>query len=218
MKRDPDVIALIACLDRLADDTLAAFRANPGTFTMCSASLQLESDEDDDVAPARRSKNKGNGFRRGTSDHRGNSGPSSSAVVHLIPNKDNNCFFNSALALVVSAFDGQPFPEIQTPAAHAFFTAAGILQDAMLTNAPLPPHVLVRSIYLNLCFLLYISESSSLYHHQTFNLSAESDTSNSTFLRHFAQIERHLRMPLWKLEMSFFGTLPCLVGDLRWER
>lgn len=146
MKRDPDVIALIACLDRLADDTLAAFRANPGTFTMCSASLQLESDEDDDVAPARISKNKGTGFRRGTGEHRGNSGPSSSAVVHLIPNKDNNCFFNSALALVVSAFDGQPFPEIQTPAAHAFFTAAGILQDAMLTNAPLPPHVLVRSI------------------------------------------------------------------------
>eukprot|EP00903_Cladosiphon_okamuranus_P017862 g16438.t1 len=61
-----------------------------------------------------------------------------------MPNKDTNCFFNSAVALVLAVLDDQPLPSSSecTPAAAAFFAAEELARDSMFTTEPLPDHVL----------------------------------------------------------------------------
>lgn len=72
-------------------------------------------------------------------------------VAHLIANSNNNCFFNSALALGLAAWDGQQLPPSSagTPAAESFFSALQLLTDSMFDGSALPDHIVVSSyIYI----------------------------------------------------------------------
>ncbi|CAB1101098.1 unnamed protein product [Ectocarpus sp. CCAP 1310/34] len=64
-------------------------------------------------------------------------------ITHLIPNENNNCFFNSALALALAAWDGQPLPHAPagTPAAGSFFAALQLLRDSMFNGCDLSPNI-----------------------------------------------------------------------------
>lgn len=158
--RDADVVALIECLQRLDRKTLEIFTEEWWTFAPATASLLVESDDedgniDDDHVPGGR-KGKGKGKRGssrqtpgGSAFGRHGNGDTNITIpaVRLMPNKDNNCFFNSAVALVVAAFDNQPLPPSLecTPAAAAFFAAVEVARDAMFTTEPLQNYVLVRA-------------------------------------------------------------------------
>ena len=152
-KRDADLLALIDCLNRLAKDTLAAFRTDPGTFTACAIQLQLEDDDDDfsstegQGAPSQRGRGSAAGSMSQKAADQGEAAPPSLSV-RLIPNNSNNCFFNAALALVIAVFDNQPIPAAGcTPAATAFFSAVELVRDSMFSDNPLPQHVLVRRAF-----------------------------------------------------------------------
>lgn len=157
--RDADIVALIECLQRLERETLEKFTKEWWTFAPATASLLLGSDDeegdiDNEYVPAG-NKRKWISKNRSSRDNpsrpargrRGN-GDADIAIpaLRLMPNKDNNCFFNSAVALVLAAFDNQPLPPSSecTPAAAAFFAAVELARDSMFTTELLQDHVLVR--------------------------------------------------------------------------
>ena len=123
---DRDVLVIIAYFRRLEKETLNLFLKNASTFTPASASLIAAADEG--PAPS------GPSTRRRTGRH----GPGATRrEAHLIANSDNNCFFNSALALGLAAWDGQPPPPSTavTPAAASFFSVVQLLRDSMFDGS-----------------------------------------------------------------------------------
>ena len=140
--RNQDVVALIGFVQRLNEASISAFNSHPSTFTPTSASLPLDSDDSDEHGSTTTSTPRGT--RRARS-HRSQH-PSPTPSVYLIPNRDNNCFLNAALGLVLAAFDGQSLPDSSncTPAAAAFFSALVIIIDNMFEGNPPQQHVLVR--------------------------------------------------------------------------
>ncbi|CAM9627955.1 unnamed protein product [Hapterophycus canaliculatus] len=130
--RNQDVVAIVSYLRRLDGASLALFLETPATFTPASASL----DAVDDVGPKTSKKQR----RKITGRHgRG----ATRRVAHLIPNDDNNCFFNSALALSLAGWDAQILtdPSKGTPAASTFFSALQLLRDCMFDGSAVPPNV-----------------------------------------------------------------------------
>ncbi|CAB1112809.1 unnamed protein product [Ectocarpus sp. CCAP 1310/34] len=92
---DRDILAIINYLHRLDKETLKVFLQDASRFTPASASLDAATDEG--PTPSRTQR------RRTTGRH----GPGATRrVAHLIANSNNNCFFNSALALGLAAWDG----------------------------------------------------------------------------------------------------------------
>eukprot|EP00752_Nemacystus_decipiens_P017326 g15522.t1 len=130
---DKDILALVNYLEQLDRETLRLFLDNPSTFTPASATV-------DALA------GKGLGTRNyGPSRTMGRHGRGATRrVAHLIANNNNNCFFNSALALGLAAWDGQPLPPSPagTPAAGSFFEAVQLLRDFMFDGSPLQDNVL----------------------------------------------------------------------------
>ena len=134
---DRDILAIINYLHRLDKETLKLFLQDASRFTPASASLDAATDEG--PTPSRSQR------RRTTGRH----GPGATRrVAHLIANSSNNCFFNSALALGLAAWDGQQLPPSSagTPAARSFFSALQLLRDFMFDGSALPDHIVV-SLY-----------------------------------------------------------------------
>ncbi|CAB1108780.1 unnamed protein product [Ectocarpus sp. CCAP 1310/34] len=129
---DRDILAIINYLHRLDKETLKVFLQDASRFTPASASLDAATDEG--PTPSRTQR------RRTTGRH----GPGATRrVAHLIANSNNNCFFNSALALGLAAWDGQQLPPSSagTPAAGSFFSALQLLRDSMFDGSALPDHI-----------------------------------------------------------------------------
>ncbi|CAB1112810.1 unnamed protein product [Ectocarpus sp. CCAP 1310/34] len=132
----PDILGIINYLHRLGKETLKLFPQDASTFTPASASLDAATDEG--PTSSRRQR------RRTTGRH----GPGAARrVAHLIANSNNNCFFNSALALGLAAWDGQQLPPSSagTPAAGSFFSALQLLRDCMFNGSTLPDHIVESS-------------------------------------------------------------------------
>lgn len=138
--RNKDVVALIEFLQRLEQATLAAFKSDPSNFTASTASLPLDSDNEDVHDDS--TTNSNSAVRRGLRGNRSSTRQRTAATsltAHLMPNLQNNCFFNSAIALCLGTFDGQPLPASCdcTPAGAAFFAALQLIRDAMFHTNPL---------------------------------------------------------------------------------
>ncbi|CAN0202518.1 unnamed protein product [Ectocarpus fasciculatus] len=133
--QNPDIVAIVNYLHRLDEPTLELFLKDPGSFTPAYATL-------DDIGEAGpRPPNK-------QPKRIGPHGPGATRrVTHLIANEDNNCFFNSALALALAAWDGQPLLDATagTPAAGSFFGALQLLRDSMFDECALSPDIVLRA-------------------------------------------------------------------------
>lgn len=130
---DRDILAIIGYLERLDLATLRLFLRDPSSFTPASASV-------DAVADARPTTFTGR--QRGTT---GRHGPGATRRVgHLVANSDN-CFFNSALALGLAAWDGQPLPASSagTPAAGSYFHVLQLLRDSMFDGCAVQQNAMV---------------------------------------------------------------------------
>ncbi|CBJ31141.1 conserved unknown protein [Ectocarpus siliculosus] len=131
--QNPDIVAIVNYLHRLDEATMMIFLKDPGSFTPAYATL-------DDIGEAGpRPPNK-------QPKRIGRHGPGATGrVAHLIPNEGNNCFFNSALALALAAWDGQPLPDTTagTPAAGSFFAALQLLRDSMFDECDLSPNIVL---------------------------------------------------------------------------
>ncbi|CAM9571321.1 unnamed protein product [Ectocarpus sp. 4 AP-2014] len=133
--QNPDIVAIVNYLHRLDEAIMELSLKDPGSFTPAYATL-------DDIGEASaRPPNK-------QPNRIGRHGPGATRrVAHLIPNEDNNCSFNSALALALAAWDGQPLPDTTagTPAAGTFFTALQLLRDSMFDECDLSPNIVFQA-------------------------------------------------------------------------
>ena len=136
--RNNDIVALIEYFKRLEQSTLAALNLDPSKFAPATASLhQGEVMGANPPQPSPNPKRKRTG-RHGTGATR--------RLARLMPNKDNNCFLNSSIALALAAYDAQPLPDSSqcTPAAGAFFSCLQLVRDAMFGGSSLLERILVR--------------------------------------------------------------------------
>ena len=143
---DRDVLAIIGYLERLDVATLRLFLRDPSSFTPASASVDAVAEG----IPIR-SGRPGTPARPGTP---GRHGPGATRrVAHLIANSANNCFFNSALALGLAAWDGQSLPTSSagTPAAASYFHVVQLLRDSMFDGRALQQNAIVS--FADLVFL-----------------------------------------------------------------
>ncbi|CAN0166602.1 unnamed protein product [Scytosiphon promiscuus] len=131
-----DVVAIVNYLGRLDRASFAVFMNAPGTFTPASASLDTVADVGPKTPKKQRRKTTGK-YGRGATRR----------VAHLLPNDANNCFFNSALALALAGWDGQPLPVASegTPAAASFFGTLQLLRDCMFDGSSVPSSVQVSA-------------------------------------------------------------------------
>lgn len=142
--RNKDVVALIDFLHRLEKATLDNFTKDPANFVAATGDGRTRHDGGTDNNASTPPRLGRNGNR--TRPRR----PSPSLTAHLMPNQQNACFFNSAIALCLGAFDGQalPAPSNCTPPAAAFFTTLQLIREAMFHGTPLQEHVLVGLEYV----------------------------------------------------------------------
>ncbi|CBJ33415.1 conserved unknown protein [Ectocarpus siliculosus] len=138
--QNPDIVAIVNYLHRLDETTMVLFLKDPGSFTPAYATL----DGIEEAGPRPPHKQPKRVGRHGPGATR--------RVAHLIPNEDNNCFFNSALALALAAWDGQPLPDTTagTPAAGSFFAALQLLRDSMFDECDLSPNIVRKMAQVRL--------------------------------------------------------------------
>lgn len=129
---------MIEYFELLEQSTLAAFNVDPTKLRPATAPLRhgdVFSSDAPQSPPFRK--------RRRTGRH---SAGATRRLARLMPNKDNNCFLNSSIALALAAYDAQPLPDSSqcTPAAGAFFSCLQLVRDAMFGGSSLLERILVR--------------------------------------------------------------------------
>lgn len=74
------------------------------------------------------------------------------------PKSDNNCFFNSSIALGLAAFDGRPLPDTSrmTPAGASFISTLQLIKYVMFDGSHLAEHLLVSLHFVCLLHLVHV--------------------------------------------------------------